>query len=328
LLLITGLLPACGLFGDSKPDEKPAQKKEQTQPTGSVWDQRIGSSGIETHSDRIGAASIDTLAMSGPSAAPKIADYITDPGKKVRDKAVKMLAKFGKKAESAVPKLLEFVRNVEPHIRASAAEALAKIGSKAAESGLERACKDSNGEVRVWAHAGLAKIEGDCPDHMEDVADLLNSGKLGYPGQAVEAMQMMNCPNEDVIKTLIEALNKGDEKTRAAAARAIGNSGPQAAAAVPALIGALGEKSFRIRQAALLALARMGPKAAPAVQLLIEILKDPAPRFRELAAHALGKIGLAARPAEAMLHKLTTDPEATVQAAAKRALASIKGGKP
>jgi len=312
----------CGLFGDKKEEPKPEKKPAAT---GSVWDQRLGDSGISTHSDRIGAASIDTLAMSGPSAAPKIADYIADPSQKVRDKAVKMLAKFGKEAEPAIPKLLEHLRNVNDKIRASAAEALAKIGSKAAEDGLDRARKDKQAQVALWAHAGLARIEGDCEDHMEDAADILKSGNLQNPGDAAEAMGFMKCPNQDVIETLIEALGKGDENVRTAAARAIGGIGPKAAKSVPALIDALGEKSFRIRQAALLALARMGPHAAPAVKLLIGFLKDPAPRFRELAAHALGSIGPAAKPAVEMLHKLAADPQATVQAAAKRALHGILG---
>jgi HEAT repeat protein len=327
--LILGLvLSGCGLFSSKKEEKKVEEKKPPERGT-SDWDARIGGGnkpGEVSHADRIGAASIGTLAMGGPSTSPKVADFIADPSLQVRQKAVETLVGWGKDAEPALPKLFEHLRNVDAGIRAAAAETLARMGLKKAEKGLERAEKDKSPEVKVWGHAGLAKIEGDCEDHMEDIADILKSGKMQKPQAAADAMLLLNCASEDAISDLIDAFKSADDESqRAAAARAIGNIGPKAAAAVPALMGALGEKGFRIRVAALLALAKMGPKAAPAVALLAEILKDPAPRFRELAAHALGEIGPAARSAEGPLKKAANDPEGTVQAAAKRALHKIMG---
>lgn len=326
--LILGLiLSGCGLFAGKK-EEKKVEKKKPPERGGSDWDARIGGGnkpGEVSHADRIGAASIGTLAMGGPSTSPKVADFIADPSLQVRQKAVETLVGWGKEAEPALPKLFDHLRNVDAGIRVAAAETLARMGLKKAEPGLERAEKDKSPEVKVWGHAGLAKIEGDCEDHMEDIADILKSGKMQKPGAAADAMLLLNCASEDAIADLIDAFKSSDEKLRSAAARAIGNVGPKAAAAVPVLMGALGEKGWRIRQAALLALAKMGPKAAPAVALLAEILKDPAPRFRELAAHALGEIGPAAKSAEGPLKKAAKDPEGTVQAAAKRALHKILG---
>lgn len=316
------VLPAgCGLFSDKKddPPPKPAPKPQ----SGSVWDQRIGDTGPGAHSARIGAASINTLAMGGPATAPKVADHLTDPNAKVRDKAVEVLAGWGAEAEPAVPRILHHLRNVEPAIRSSAAEALARMGVPEAAGGLERACRDSDARVRAWAHAGLARMKGDCQEHMEQVAELLESGAA--PGEAGEAMATMDCVNKDVVGLLIRALGKNDDDIRVAAARAVGRIGPRAAAAVPALMGTLGdEKNFRLRYAALVALAGLGPKAAPAVPLLSRVLEDRAPRFRELAANALGAIGTAARPAVGRLQKLTTDPDGRVQAAARHALGRIQ----
>jgi HEAT repeat protein len=327
-VLILGLiLSGCGLFAGKK-EEKKVEKKKPPERGASDWDARIGGGnqpGEVSHADRIGAASIGTLAMGGPSTSPKVADFIADPSLQVRQKAVETLVGWGKDAEPAIPKLFDHLRNVDAGIRAAAAETLARMGSKKAEKGLEHAAKDKSPEVKVWGHAGLAKIEGDCEDHMEEVAEILKSGKMQKPGAAADAMLLLNCASEDAVTDLIDAFKSGDEVQRASAARAIGNVGPKAAKAVPALMGALGEKGFRIRVAALLALAKMGPKAAPAVALLAEILKDPAPRFRELAAHALGEIGPAARSAEGPLKKAANDPEGTVQAAAKRALHKITG---
>ena len=317
-VLILGLvLSGCGLFGGKK-EEKKVEQKKPPERGGSDWDARIGGGANVggSHADRIGAASIGTLAMGGPSTSPKVADFIADPSPQVRKKAVETLAKWGKEAEPALGRLFEHLRNTDAGIRAAAAEALARMGSKKAAGGLRRACKDKSPGVKVWGHAGLSKIEGDCEDHMEEVAEILESGDLQNPGAAAEAMLLMNCASKDAIEDLIDALKGSDEPLRAAAARAIGNIGPKAAAAVPTLMGTLGEKGWRIRQAALLALAKMGAKAAPAVALLVEILKDPAPRFRTLAAHALGEIGPAAKSAEGPLKKAAMDPEGTVQAAA------------
>lgn len=330
-LIIIFIFTGCGLFAGKKEEKKVEDVPAGTKPPergGSDWDARIGggkTGGGESHADRIGAASIGTLAMGGPSTSPKVADFIADPSPQVRQKAVETLVGWGKEAEPALGKLHEHLRNVDAGIRAAAAEVLARMGSKKAEGGLERARKDKSPEVKVWGHAGLSKIEGDCEDHMEEVAEILKSGKMQKPGAAADAMLLLNCASADAIADLIDAFKSSDEKLRAAAARAIGNVGPKAAAAVPTLMGALGEKGWRIRQSALLALAKMGAKAAPAVALLAEILKDPAPRFRELAAHALGEIGPAAKSAEGPLRKAAKDPEGTVQAAAKRALHKILG---
>ncbi|HUU03876.1 MAG TPA: HEAT repeat domain-containing protein [Myxococcota bacterium] len=316
-VILTG---GCSLFGTQKDEAKPQPPKAQAKPV-SAWDQKIGSAGIDAHADRIGAASIGTLAMGGPSSSPKIADYLADPSPKVRAKAIRTLAKFGKKAEPALPKIFGLARNVEAGIRAAALKALVYIGHPAAVDCLERASDDKSPAVRIWALAGLGRLGKDCQDNMEAVAGLLKS----TPDEAAEALGLMKCADKDVIERLIDDLGSGDERVSAAAARAIGHIGQPAAAAVPRLMQAMESKSVRVRQAALLALAKMGPLAAAAVPLLTQMLSDPAPRFRELAAHALGSIGAAARSATGDLEHLSLDPEATVQAAAERALAKIRG---
>lgn len=314
------LAAGCGLFTGKK--DEPAPRPAPEPKPGSVWDQRLEGTGPGAHSARIGAASIETLALGGPATAPKVADHLTDPNPDVRDKAVEVLAGWGSRAAPGVPRVLYHLRNVDPAIRTSAAEALARMGVASSANGLERACEDSDARVRAWAHAGLARIEGDCQEHMESVAGLLASGAA--PDDAAAAMARMSCVNQDVVEVLVRALAKDDDDIRVAAAHAIGRIGPKAAAAVPALMAALGdEKNFRLRQAALVALARMGPKAATAVPMLTQVLEDRAPRFRELAAIALGAVGSAARQAIGPLKKLTTDPDGRVQAAAKRALGLI-----
>ncbi len=320
--LLACLIMMIGMGGCAGSEGK-ADQKANDPPVSSVWDQRIGTAGVGVHAARIGAASIDTLVLGGPASSPKIADHLADPSAEVRAKAVKALAKFGKKAEPALPKIIGFLRQQDPAIRAAAAQALALIAHPAGRDALNSARRDNSAAVRVWAHAGLEKVEGDCEDHQEEIAELLASGKLAKPMEAAQAIRSMPCAGEDAIKELIEALAGNNESITAAAASALGSMGAKAESAVPALLKGLDRDSFRVRQSCLLALSKMGAKAAPAVPRLIEILADRAPRFRELAAHALGEIGPAAARAEGVLQKATRDQEAPVQAAAKRALAKI-----
>jgi HEAT repeat protein len=330
-LAIFFLAGGCGLFQSKNPDNRspdsnpPKQgSTESGNPAGGMdWGSKIGSTGFDSHSDRIGIASIDTLAMGGAPSALKIAAFLEDPSLGVRRHAVESLAKFGKEAEPALPKVLEVCRNADVGLRTTATQALALIGSKAATDRLKNASKDKSPAVSVWGHAGLSKINDDCEDHLEDVAKILRAGPGPVSAEAAEATRLMECPNADVIAILVDALRKEDD-VRVAAARALGFFGPKASEAVPSLIGLLTDKAWPVRQAALLALSRIGEPAVAAVPLLIQILGDPAPRFRELAAHALEGIGPKAQPAIEPLKKAVLDSEPSVQAAAKRALAAIQ----
>jgi len=322
------LLAGCGLFGGQQRRAAPARQERASarQPAHaeirSDWDKRIGSVKMESDADRIGSASIETLAMGGPASAPKIADFLADPSPKVREKAVETLVSFGKQAEPGLARVHQLSRDIKPTTRAAATQVMALIGHPASRRWLERAAGDRHPLVRSWGLAGLARQGDDCRDRLEELAGLLApAGRQA--GQVAEAVAAAGCRGGDAVEKLAETLADDDEWVRAAAARALGSQGAQARPAVPALAGRLEDGSLRVRLATLAALAAIGPAAAAAVPALVKLLADPAPRIRRLAATALGSMGAAAGAAREPLHKLLGDPVDEVQAAARRALEQI-----
>lgn len=294
-------------------------------PVASEWDQRISSEKFDTHGDRIGQASLETLAMGGPASSPKIADYLADPSPQVRAKAIEILAGFGRQAEPGLGRVHELSRDTNPTVRAAALKALALVAHPASKGAIEARLKDTDAAARIWAHAGLAKLEGDCQEHLEEIAELLGKGASPVPEEAAEAIMLLKCADEDAVQQLGKYLLGGDEATRVAAVRALGACGTPAAAQVGNMAALLEDKSLGVRLATLAALGALGPNGAGAVTALEKLLDDPAPRLRELAAITLGQIGPAASAARAGLKKLENDPVDTVQAAAKRALKQIGG---
>lgn len=91
----------------------------------------------------------------------------------------------------------------------------------------------------------------------------------------------------------VRALSSVQSQDRAAAARAIGQFGPDGVAAVPNLVSLLKDPDTSVREAAGETLALFGPASAPAVPSLAPLLSDPSPRMRGIAALVLRKIGRA-----------------------------------
>ena len=93
-------------------------------------------------------------------------------------------------------------------------------------------------------------------------------------------------------KDLIKKLKSSDPDTRRAAAKELGELGPDAADAVPAL-AALQDSDKFVRRFAAQSLAKMGDAAKPAREPLAAILKNPAEvrEVQEAAAQALANAG-------------------------------------
>lgn len=94
-------------------------------------------------------------------------------------------------------------------------------------------------------------------------------------------------------KDLIKKLKSSDPDTRRAAAKELGELGPDAADAVPALAAALKDSDKFVRRFAAQSLAKMGDAAKPAREPLAAILKNPAEvrEVQEAAAQALANAG-------------------------------------
>ena len=90
-------------------------------------------------------------------------------------------------------------------------------------------------------------------------------------------------------KDLIKKLKSSDPDMRRAAAKELGELGPDAADAVPALAAALKDSDKFVRRFAAQSLAKMGDAAKPAREPLAAILKNPAEVREVLAEHNLAE---------------------------------------
>ncbi len=90
---------------------------------------------------------------------------------------------------------------------------------------------------------------------------------------------------------LIKQLADGDNETRRAAARSLGEGGAESKDAVQALIRALQDHDMFVRRFSAQALGDIGPDARSAVSALTAALNDSHREVQSAAAHALGKLG-------------------------------------
>ena len=124
------------------------------------------------------------------------------------------------------------------------------------------------------------------------------------------------------VRELITQLASQDSDARRAAAKQLGELGPEAKAAVPELARAMRDRDLFVRRFSAEALGNIGPEAKGGVSAvealgkigpdsipaLIAALKDPNkdPAIRKKAAQGLGKIGLRARGAVPVMSDILT----------------------
>jgi HEAT repeat protein len=124
------------------------------------------------------------------------------------------------------------------------------------------------------------------------------------------------------VQELLVTLKSEKVAARAAAARILGEMGPQAKDAVAELQAALADADKDVRRSAARALGDIGPASKPAVSALGKALKDAEAPVRQSAAYALGRIGDPA--AKAPLEAARKDTNEGVKRAAKDALKQLK----
>jgi HEAT repeat protein len=132
----------------------------------------------------------------------------------------------------------------------------------------------------------------------------------GFEGKSVAELEQM--------------LADADPKVQAQGAHGLSLKGAEAAPAVRSLISAL-KSSDVLREYAARALGQIGHAASAAVAALTDALQSPPWTVQRQAAIALGQIGPAAKSAVPALHKLTRDANRPLREAAQEALSKIRG---
>jgi HEAT repeat protein len=269
-------------------------------------DQEYGTRVAATRSLR-DADSAGTLAM------PLLVAALKDPEWGIIFAAAETLGQFGAKGQSAVAALIDALstkaQRMEAHfdfgysvpVRRDVARALGDIGpsARSAVPALNRVMReDDDRRVRLWAAVAIVRITGqNSPSEppLRLLIETVHEEKGRYQQEAAEALGATCC--DAAVTALIDVLSKPDStrlaSIRASAARALGQLGPQAHAAVPGLRLALVEREdwyFFLHREAAIALGKIGTGAKAAIPDLIQATRSDDEWLRDAATNALRAI--------------------------------------
>jgi HEAT repeat protein len=205
---------------------------------------------------------MEAFAALGPRAVPRATQLLSDPMR--RERALRILGMIGAESAPAVPELIKLLKDADPKVQNETLFVLAAIGPKAdaAVGPVTELLATADRDVRLTANYAL--------------------GRLGPAAKSA-------------VPELKKELASDDQMTKVTAVWALLKIEPQdkeiAATAVPLLTGALSHPYEFIRVEAAMALGELGPQAAAAAPALEKTsLTDSSEQVRAVALHALEKI--------------------------------------
>jgi HEAT repeat protein len=199
------------------------------------------------------------LARIGPEAGPAVfalAKSLRDLDSPVRKGAARAIGQIGKEAaRTAIPLLIDALKNSDLLFCRLVAWALGKIGAPAVPA-LMRALNHPDKYVRREAAWALGQIGAESQSAIGILITILKSPcSAGSPSGGPARKADPDQKTELVFLTPIR-----DATLRAYAARALGQIGPEARAAIPALTAVLADPNDKVAAAAAGALDRiLGP---------------------------------------------------------------------
>ena len=217
------------------------------------------------------------------AALPILIEALDDEDVGVRYAVVRALGRIGPAAKDAVPALVGLAIKDKTGLRDSAAVVLVLIGPEAVAS-LADPLSSDDPRVRERAAHTIAEIFERSTNKGFSVRDPARREQVNR-----EARRRIMPQPEPLVAALASAVSDENAFVREAAARALGEFGPDAKTAVPALVERL-KDDRNVRWRTVLTLGKIGPAAIAAFQPLIETLKDQDRNVRWAAAEALEKI--------------------------------------
>jgi len=298
------------------------------------------------------------IGPKAKTATPALLVAAKDPAAEVREMAAKALGPVSAGTADAVPTLIEALKDPQAGVRVAAAASLADIwrADQGPAQGRTRERKDADEEaqeIRERTGRGPPRPATKTDDAEEREREREREQERERERARPDMVPRLNPQSEATARTAIspltELLRDGDARVRAAAAAALGETGPLAKPAVDQLIQILErDAETEARLQACLALGNIGPDARAAVPVLIRaVLRDKAADAKDArggrpswkyhegmgirvnAASALGQIGSdAEKTVPALVEACLTDPEFEVRGASTWGLSRFRSAGP
>lgn len=236
---------------------------------------------------------------------------------RAREAAAMALGACYTAAADALPALKDALKDPEFVVRFAAARAIVQIGrsenpaSAAAVPVLVEGLQHTNEKVLSEASVALLQVGPAAKDAVPALKNLLDDKAPPVRFEAALALVGIDKTQAaGAVPALTEGLKSADARA-GRAAKALGELGPVAKAAVPELVKRFDAKNLHVRLYSAGAAARIDPALAPkAVEVLVAILKDKKTQSSMLRSYglvALRNIGPAAAPALPTLKTMLTD---------------------
>lgn len=266
---------------------------------------------------------LGTFGRDAASAAQPLQNAVLhDDDHNVRWNAMRPLAAVDPEGTIAIPVLVAALKDRDPLLRRFAAMALGTLGPKAKESEslLLARLKDSDIGSRIAAAGALWKVCGNAKDAVPVLIQVLEQEATIAHLWAADEVAEIGADAKDAVSALRKSMAKSHWPD--APAEALGNIGPDAAAAAPDLVALLDSKNGETRAQAAAALWKINrhPRALPT---LLEELKNPVDGSPFGAIVAISQIGPPAKAGVSDLLKALSARELYVRQAAAEALERI-----
>jgi HEAT repeat protein len=268
------------------------------------------------------------LDQPDPGAVPVLTALLASNDAGTRAEAARILGRLGPPARPALRALLPCLEDQDAKVRKEAEEAVLRVVPGAGPEALP-VLTALLGSPDARTRARVAEILGHLgPPARPALLRCLEDQEAVVRRQAEEAvLRVVAGAVPEALPGLLALLASPEPRTRAAAARVLGEIGPPARRALPALLCCSEDQVAEVRRQAEDAVLRVVPAAGPErVADLTGLLAAQNARVRHEAARLLGELGEGAGPAVPALLPLLEDPDWGVRSAPFEALKRIDAG--
>ncbi len=244
---------------------------------------------------------VEESTLSLPFLAEQLTARLGHEDARVRRRAARSLGFLGGAAADVAPVLAgASLEDPDSDVRAEAVNALERLGTadRVLFDNAVAMLRDPRAEVRARAAWAIGKLDPALAiEALQALTERIGvdeavDGRFG----ATWAAARMRSGEPAALRLLTAALADSEGDVRAEAARALGETGPPAAPALPALIGLLTDSDPFAREQAARALGRIGTATPDALNGLRAQLGDQLDYVRAAAAEALAHLGSPADP--------------------------------